>query len=63
VEERVVARTYRRKRDSGYQEWHCHHRCTQWPSENYDIAYSEPQVGKVCRHCERLTNKKKVRQW
>jgi hypothetical protein len=59
-----VARiTYRRKRGTSYQEWHYSRRCTNFPQEDYEVAYSEPHVGRVCRHCERLEKKPKVKQW
>lgn len=58
-----MAVTYRRMRTSNYTEWHYSRRCTKWPMKNYDIAYSEPQTGHMCRECVRLEGKPKVKQW
>jgi hypothetical protein len=55
--------TYRRKRSTSYQEWHYSRRCTDYPSKDYEVAYSEPMVGRICRHCQRLEQKPKVKQW
>jgi hypothetical protein len=53
-----MALTYRRERvgydSSKYTEWHFSRKCTKWPERNYDIAYSKPYTGHVCRDCLRL---------
>jgi hypothetical protein len=58
-----VPKSYRRKRGSGYQEWHFDRRCPKVPEEDYEIAYSEPQTGKLCEHCKRLAKRKSIVQW
>lgn len=57
-----MATTYRRKRSTSYEEWHFSRRCLKFPDKDYEVAYSEPRVGRVCEHCKRL-EKKPVKQW
>jgi hypothetical protein len=50
--------TYRRERTSSssskFTEWHFARRCSKWPDKDYDIAYSKPHTGQICRDCLRL---------
>jgi hypothetical protein len=59
----VAEITYRRARSGNYTEWHYSRRCTKYPSKNYDIAYSEPRSGRICRDCLRIEAKPKVKEW
>lgn len=47
---------YRRKK--GMDTWHWCSHCNGWPTHDYDLLLSKPAVGKFCKTCLELVNKK-----